>query len=121
MSRIHEALKRAEEERALVGSEGLRELAPLPVPDFAVLGSGTPRATAVVELGGGIEVMLERTAVAEWKPDLATMLFANGNDGARGTEEYRTLRSRLRAAFLPRSRSLFRSSPLFAPSRKSAI
>ncbi len=31
----------------------------------------------------------------EWKPDLGTMLFMNGDDSARGTEEYRTLRSRL--------------------------
>ena len=31
----------------------------------------------------------------EWKPDLGTMLFMNGDDSKRGTEEFRTLRSRL--------------------------
>ena len=42
-----------------------------------------------------LETLLARCPQSEWKPDLQTMLFMNGNDGARGTEEYRTLRSRL--------------------------
>jgi len=39
--------------------------------------------------------LLARCPQLEWKPDLAAGLFMNGNDNARGTEEYRTLRSRL--------------------------
>lgn len=39
--------------------------------------------------------LLARCQQLEWKPDLRTMLFMNGDDGARGTEEFRTLRSRL--------------------------
>ena len=31
----------------------------------------------------------------QWSPDEKTMLFFNGDDNARGTEEFRTLRSRL--------------------------
>jgi protein-tyrosine kinase len=90
MSRIHEALKRAEEERGATQSGAMQgELSPVPA-----VGDGM-RATAVVELPGGLEAMLARTTQAQWKPDASTMLFANGNDGARGTEEYRTLRSRL--------------------------
>jgi protein-tyrosine kinase len=34
----------------------------------------------------------------EWKPEEKTMLFFNGNDSMRGTEEFRTLRSRLYVA-----------------------
>jgi capsular exopolysaccharide synthesis family protein len=90
MSRIHEALKRAEEERGATQSGTMQgELGPVPAAGDGI------RATAVVELPGGLEAMLARTTQAQWKPDALTMLFANGNDGARGTEEYRTLRSRL--------------------------
>jgi protein-tyrosine kinase len=89
MSRIHEALKRAEEERHANQSGVMHaEFGAVPAGDGA-------RATAVVELPGSLEAMLARATPAQWKPDPSTMLFANGNDGARGTEEYRTLRSRL--------------------------
>jgi len=42
--------------------------------------------------GSGLEALC---AVCEWHPDPATMLFLNGDNSASGTEEYRTLRSRL--------------------------
>jgi capsular exopolysaccharide synthesis family protein len=41
------------------------------------------------------DTLLARCAQLEWNPDTATMLFMNGDDSARGTEEFRTLRSRL--------------------------
>ena len=41
------------------------------------------------------DTLLARCAQLEWNPDPATMLFMNGDDSARGTEEFRTLRSRL--------------------------
>jgi protein-tyrosine kinase len=95
MSRIHEALKRAEEVRASQGSAP--EPSPAVVSDpfaGADSGNGAPR-TGVVELPASLETMLARSVPAQWKPDPSSMLFVNGNDGARGTEEYRTLRSRL--------------------------
>jgi protein-tyrosine kinase len=95
MSRIHEALKRAEEERAANQGASPAEPASLPAADLPASGGGPPRAAALVELPGSIESMLARSVPAQWNPDPATMLFANGNDGSRGTEEYRTLRSRL--------------------------
>jgi protein-tyrosine kinase len=92
MSRIHEALKRAEEERA--ANQGATPSS-LPVADLTAGGEVVPRGAAVVELPGSLEAMLARSVPAQWNPDPTTMLFANGNDGSRGTEEYRTLRSRL--------------------------
>jgi len=42
-----------------------------------------------------VDTLLARAAQLEWKPDMATMLFLQSDDSARGTEEFRTLRSRL--------------------------
>ncbi len=42
-----------------------------------------------------IDTLLARCAQLEWNPDPTTMLFLTGDDSARGTEEFRTLRSRL--------------------------
>jgi protein-tyrosine kinase len=94
MSRIHEALKRAEEERAANQGMAPAELAPLPA-NLPAASEAAPRAATLVELPGNLESMLARSVPVEWKPDPATMLFVNGNDGIPGTEEYRTLRSRL--------------------------
>ena len=85
MSRIHEALKKAEQERAAgVGQPSL-------------VGAGVDDAAVLPDIPGslGLDTLLARSAQREWKPDAATMLFMNGGDGARGTEEFRTLRSRL--------------------------
>jgi protein-tyrosine kinase len=112
MSRIHEALKKAEQERAAseespsqsssvpstgaepalpvkIGSakeEPPKSLSapaafPIPMPSFA--GPLSPDA------------LLTRCPQLPWQPDEKTMLFFNGDDTARGTEEFRTLRSRL--------------------------
>jgi protein-tyrosine kinase len=95
MSRIHEALKRAEQERATIqGGAAQAELAPVyvgrPVHEDAV-----PAAVREETGAGSQEGILSGCAAMEWNPDPASMLFTNGNDSARGTEEYRTLRSRL--------------------------
>jgi protein-tyrosine kinase len=95
MSRIHEALKRAEEERAANQGAAPAELGPVPAANLPAAGDAAPRAAALVELPGNLESLLARSVPAQWNPDPATMLFANGNDGVPGTEEYRTLRSRL--------------------------
>jgi capsular exopolysaccharide synthesis family protein len=42
-----------------------------------------------------IDTLLARCQQRDWKPDLSTMLFMNDDDSMRGTEEFRTLRSRL--------------------------
>ena len=104
MSRIHEALKKAEEERAAnLGSAVQSTFAPTPVSDvpaFAEAPAAIPLAAthpAMQGLAGpfSTDTLLARCAQLEWKPDSTTMLFLNGDDGARGTEEFRTLRSRL--------------------------
>jgi protein-tyrosine kinase len=108
MSRIHEALKKAEQERAATQAGALQpNFATTPVADPPVFEDG-PRdvagpATAATSPTGtpafaspfNIDALLARCAQLEWKPDPATMLFLNGDDSARGTEEFRTLRSRL--------------------------
>ncbi|HTS35575.1 MAG TPA: CpsD/CapB family tyrosine-protein kinase [Candidatus Solibacter sp.] len=98
MSRIHEALKRAEQERAAVqggaAESGLPPAAEVSVFPQPADAAGAPANAA---FGGtySLDALLSRCPQMEWKPDLKTMLFMNGNDSARGTEEYRTLRSRL--------------------------
>ena len=105
MSRIHEALKKAEQERAAnPGNTAQASFATAPVADpqvFPVSSAGTMAPTApgspMPAFGSQFSVdgLLARCPQLEWKPDLRTMLFMNGDDGARGTEEFRTLRSRL--------------------------
>jgi len=95
MSRIHEALKKAEQERATnLGGSAQDEFVPVPIGP-PVLGDLASAAMRDVATAGSQEAMLSRCVPMQWNPDPATMLFANGNDSARGTEEYRTLRSRL--------------------------
>jgi len=114
MSRIHEALKKAEQERAatqggppqsVLDSAAAAEAPGMPAaegPRNAV--STAAAASASVPLTGGmpsfsspfsLEALLARCAPQPWAPDEKTMSFFNGHDGARGTEEFRTLRSRL--------------------------
>jgi protein-tyrosine kinase len=108
MSRIHEALKKAEQERAATQGNAVRpSFATAPVADSPLF-SDAPAATmapaaAVAAHAGmptfvssfGLDTLLARCAQTEWNPDLGTMLFMNSDDSARGTEEFRTLRSRL--------------------------
>src|ERR1700745_3483868 len=115
MSRIHEALKRAEQERA--ASQGGRvehtpavdtpsaDLAPA-MPETANPGvAATAVATApATKTAQGMpsfsnpytfDTLLARCTQAEWNPDPKTMLFFNREENARGAEQFRTLRSRL--------------------------
>jgi len=106
MSRIHEALKKAEQERAATqGSSLPTSFATMPVAEPPVFDEKPavtllPAATANSGMSAfaspfSIDTLLARCAQREWKPEAATMLFMNGDDSARGTEEFRTLRSRL--------------------------
>jgi protein-tyrosine kinase len=104
MSRIHEALKKAEQERAATqGNEVQPSFAATPVTDPPVFVDSLPVAhTPPVPPGMpafaspfSLDTLLARSTQMDWKPDSTTMLFLNGDEGARGTEEFRTLRSRL--------------------------
>ena len=106
MSRIHEALKKAEQERAAVrGGTGQPTFTTAPVVDppvFQEAGAAPPLPEAMgiaatPNFGSpfSLETLLARCPQTEWKPDPATVLFMNGDDTVHGTEEYRTLRSRL--------------------------
>jgi protein-tyrosine kinase len=104
MSRIHEALRKAEQERAATqGGAPHATLTPATVAKGA-FPDPAPASALIDETAAGIphfgspysqEAFLARCPQLDWKPDFSTMLFMNGNDGTRGTEEYRTLRSRL--------------------------
>jgi capsular exopolysaccharide synthesis family protein len=94
MSRIHEALKRAEQDRA--ESAGIRvEVVeappPGPIPVEPVESVHIPSAA----LSPTVEMLLARCASRVWKPDSKTVLFLDEESGEYGREEFRTLRSRL--------------------------
>jgi protein-tyrosine kinase len=113
MSRIHEALKKAEQERAAsqggqpqssftspavldsVVASVIAEEKP-PFAAAAAASSGAPFTSMPSFTGSfSLDALLARCPQVEWQPDPKTMLFFNGDDNARGTEEFRTLRSRL--------------------------
>jgi protein-tyrosine kinase len=113
MSRIHEALKKAEQERAAQGGPAQPNYAPdiatepsrmapaqvRPVEATAesVASGAVPLTSAMPSFASpfSLEALLARCTPQPWVPDQKTMLFFNGNDSTRGTEEFRTLRSRL--------------------------
>ena len=96
MSRIHDALKRAEQERA--SSMGTHvepsyqqpaDQVPMP-PLQSPAQSGMPMAS-----DSSYESLLARCQPMPWNPDQTTMLFFQEDETRLGTEEFRTLRSRL--------------------------
>jgi len=109
MSRIHEALKKAEEERA--ASQGaepavVQPIAFTPMSEPAtiatdghsrtgVTGAGIPAPMPSFANPYSLDGLLARSPQLQWRPDEKTMLFFNNDEKASGMEEYRTLRSRL--------------------------
>lgn len=103
MSRIHEALKKAEQERATAQggvassfqasatSEMVQEAQDPAAP--STLGP-QPLSPAFASPFNS-DTLLSRCPQVAWRADTTTMLFLNGNDNAPGTEEFRTLRARL--------------------------
>lgn len=97
MSRIHEALKKAEQERAMSQPLGHVE----PPPPVRDLGEQPELAPPVARVGvGSVQVpppaaLLASSRETRWNPDSKTMLFFSGEEHAAGMEEFRTLRSRL--------------------------
>jgi len=113
MSRIHEALKKAEQERATAQGGTASGLSGFPMPESTEIAQEAPAAFAAPaaaatpsnhgtqplapSFGGPFnsDALMARCPQLPWKADTTTMLFLNGNDRATGTEEFRTLRSRL--------------------------
>jgi protein-tyrosine kinase len=103
MSRIHEALKKAEEQR--VASQGGRPVEPVQPPEAAVAeAAAAPAEGTTASLGTSIpsfgspytlDTLLARCPQGRWSPDRKTMLFFNPEEQEYGNEEFRTLRSRL--------------------------
>ncbi len=103
MSRIHDALKRAEQERATSTGTHVEPAFDQPAFDQPEarrenMPSLPPAgATAMPTMASGLsyEALLARCPQTEWSPDARTMLFFQEDDGRVGAEEFRTLRSRL--------------------------
>jgi protein-tyrosine kinase len=98
LSRIHEALKRAEQDRAAAQGGHVESTQTVEGSAAAPLGAAPPAISAVPSSSASThstyENLLARCAPGHWEPDLKTMLFYNSEQGP-GTEEFRTLRSRL--------------------------
>jgi capsular exopolysaccharide synthesis family protein len=111
MSRIHEALKKAEQERAASQGSAPQSSWAAPEIDHArevldeapvaiaadVLPAGVPLTSNMPSFASpfSVDALLARCPQQPWRPDEKTMLFFQADDNARGTEEFRTLRSRL--------------------------
>jgi len=101
MSRIHEALKRAEEER----NANQAAAAPLPpaaadavldVPELAPASTAMHAETGPAARAWSYAALQDRCRRVEWNPDSTRMLFFNKHSQHDvGMEEFRTLRSRL--------------------------
>src|SRR5437868_8462543 len=104
MSRIHEALKRAEQERSanqggsvVDPGRAMDVTAPEMTPQAAIE-TGGAQAVAVAPSFSGqftFDTLLARCPQTSWTPDSKTMLFFSAEEQGYGTEEFRTLRSRL--------------------------
>jgi protein-tyrosine kinase len=111
MSRIHEALKKAEQERAAaLANQPQPSSVPPAAPDATIMPESIPVAVAAGAPAPGapfssaipsfaspysLDALLARCPQTRWQPDEKTMLFFTGDDRAHGTEQFRTLRSRL--------------------------
>jgi len=113
MSRIHEALKRAEQERAAnqssgpaerppksTAASGVIEAPPPPAPpSLGVSEASFPQlsetATLVSESVLDFDTLWAKTSPKRWKPDPKFVVFENDDPFYPGAEQFRTLRSRL--------------------------
>ncbi len=109
MSRIHDALKRAEQERATSTGTHVEPAFDQPelrnevqresMPAMPSMSSRQPSgAAAMPTMALGVQLRIAARPLlrrAEWNPDPLTMLFFQDDDSRVGAEEFRTLRSRL--------------------------
>ncbi|MFZ0821007.1 MAG: CpsD/CapB family tyrosine-protein kinase [Candidatus Acidiferrales bacterium] len=105
MSRIHEALKKAQEERAaqqltrnasVPGS--VMDVVSLPLTPTAVLDvPALPQPLLAEHSAGSLtyEMLHANCRQVRWTPDPKALLFANADENAIGKEVFRTLRTRL--------------------------
>jgi capsular exopolysaccharide synthesis family protein len=111
MSRIHEALKKAEQERAgQPPLDGAMSDVPITTP-FSPESAPSPvsrPSSAVSQRPSALSLEMIRQWCAQplWTPDTRHLVFAKGDDHGPGAEEFRTLRSRL---FKIRERQKLRS------------
>jgi capsular exopolysaccharide synthesis family protein len=100
MSRIHEALIKAQQEKATslqTPNPTESSLSAEVVPNGSAVAAAIRGGTAIRE---GSEILtlqgLEaRCPLSTWSPDPESVLFADSQDGSLATEEFRSLRSRL--------------------------
>ena len=99
MSRIHDALKRAEQERATSMGGHVEPALGQPEPQPISMPEHVQATTAVMPSmpgsGFSYETLLAQCPLSNWAPDSRTMLFFQEDENRRGAEEFRTLRSRL--------------------------
>ena len=104
MSRIHEALKKAAEERnARSGNGSVSELVDLSSPELsteAVSGNGAETARAALKGPASMQVLpfeafVRRCAPGTWRIEPEASVFSAHMDHQVGAEKFRTLRSRL--------------------------
>ena len=97
MSRIHEALKKAEQEKGIRRpGETTGIVSPGPaIPDPAgLLPTDAPSLTVHAAQTSEIPTLesLTRIAASKWKPDPNGVVAFQGGHGKLGTEEFRSLR-----------------------------
>jgi protein-tyrosine kinase len=113
MSRIHDALKRAEQERATFTGTHVEPSFAEPFfdqpesrnPEMPNEGPGESMPAGAQTTGAAVrpamsqgmnyESLLAHCPPSKWNPDPLTMLFFHENENRIGAEEFRTLRSRL--------------------------
>jgi capsular exopolysaccharide synthesis family protein len=97
MSRIHDALKRAEQERSTSTGTHVEPTFDQPESqlDMPPLQPQQPGVMSNMGSGFSYETLVARCAQGAWNPDTNTMLFFSEDDSRVGAEEFRTLRSRL--------------------------
>ena len=97
MSRIHDALKRAEQERATsMGGHVETTLVPPELQPISMPTLGQSTVAMPLPVGGfTYEALLARCPQTNWTPDPRTMLFFQDDENRSGAEAFRTLRSRL--------------------------
>jgi capsular exopolysaccharide synthesis family protein len=112
MSRIHEALKRAEQERAAGQAaptnerQGEQAIADSAIEGAPLRSNISPQAifphlqaarTEAESISDPVqfEELLANCLHAQWKPDPTAIVFSNSDPFSPGSEQFRTLRSRL--------------------------
>ena len=95
MSRIHEALKKAEQERAMSQPGSRVETTPAAVEVAEAATAAVPALSSVSSMSFNVDSALSQVRQTHWAPDTNCMLFFSSEEHATGMEEFRTLRSRL--------------------------